>query len=138
MSASACRTGAEFFASVEPWHGNEVVVYNDVGGKWQRRVIFDKVSSGHEIVVVDLNGDGRFDVVANDNSRVTAQRPDATPGVHVFYAPDDPVKGEWKYQRVEDKVGDERLRRRRHQSRQAHRSRLHWRGRCDSLGREPG
>ena len=98
------QDGKKFFASVEPWHGNEVVVYNDAGGKWQRRVIFDKVTSGHEIAVVDLNGDGRSDIVANDNSRVTPQRLEATPGVHVFYAPDDPAKGDWKYQRLEDKA----------------------------------
>ncbi len=97
------QDGKKFFASVEPWHGNEVVVYTEAGSKWQRRVIFDKVTSGHEIAVVDLNGDGRSDVVANDNSRVTPQRSEATPGVHVFYAPDDPAKGEWKYQRIEDK-----------------------------------
>jgi hypothetical protein len=94
---------ARFFASVEPWHGNEAVVYNLVGGKWQRRVIYDKIGSGHEIVVADLNGDGRSDIVANDNSRVTPQRATASPGVHVFYAPDDPVNGEWTYQRLEDK-----------------------------------
>jgi hypothetical protein len=97
------QNGAKFFGAVEPWHGNEVVVYNEVGGKWQRRVIYDKLTSGHEVAVVDLNGDGRADVVANDNSRVTEQRPNATPGVYVFYAPDDPVNGEWTMQRLEDK-----------------------------------
>jgi hypothetical protein len=98
------QDGKRFLASVEPWHGNEVVVYTGNGNAWQRRVIYDKVSSGHEIAVVDLNGDGRADIVANDNSRVTQQRPDATPGVHVFYAPDDAAKGEWVYQRLEDKA----------------------------------
>jgi hypothetical protein len=97
------QDGRRFFASVEPWHGNEVVIYTDKGGKWDRRVIFDKVSSGHEIAVVDLNGDGRDDVVANDNGRVTAQNPNATPGVHVFFAPADPA-GEWQYRRIEDKA----------------------------------
>jgi hypothetical protein len=97
------QDGRKFFASVEPWHGNEVVVYNDVGGKWARRVIYDKVTSGHEIAVVDLNGDGRFDVVANDNSRAGQRQSNATPGVHVLYAPDDPVNGEWTYQRIEEK-----------------------------------
>jgi FG-GAP-like repeat/Aldos-2-ulose dehydratase, beta-propeller domain len=97
------QNGAKFFGAVEPWHGNEVVVYNEVGGKWQRRVIYDKLTNGHEVAVVDLNGDGRSDVVANDNSRVTEQRPNATPGVYVFYAPDDPVNDEWTMQRLEDK-----------------------------------
>lgn len=99
--------GRRFFASVEPWHGNEVVVYTDNGGKWIRRVIFDKVASGHEIAVVDLNGDGRDDVVANDNSRgPTQNNPNAAPGgVHVLFAPDDAAKGEWQYLRLEDRLG---------------------------------
>ena len=96
--------GKRFLAAVEPWHGNEVVVYTDKNGTWERRVIFDKVSSGHEIAVADLNGDGRDDVVANDNGRVTEQRPDATPGVHVFFAPADPATGEWQYRRIETKA----------------------------------
>lgn len=98
------QNGTRFFASVEPWHGNEVVVYTEKAGKWQRRVIFEKVSSGHEIAVVDLNGDGRDDIVANDNSRVTPQNPNATPGVHVFFAPADAATGEWTYARIEDKA----------------------------------
>lgn len=96
--------GTRFFAAVEPWHGNEVVVYNQLDGGWQRRVIFDRVTSGHEIAVIDLNGDGRADIVATDNSRVTPQRAAATPGVHVFYAPDDPVRGDWRYHRIEDQA----------------------------------
>lgn len=97
------QDGRRFFASVEPWHGNEVVVYTEKGGAWQRRVIFDKVASGHEIAVVDLNGDGRDDVVANDNSRPTQNNPNApVGGVHVFYAPDDAAAGAWTYQRLED------------------------------------
>jgi hypothetical protein len=98
------QDGKRFFASVEPWHGNEVVIYTEKGGKWDRRVIFDKVSSGHEIAVLDLNGDGRDDVVANDNGQVTARNPNGTPGVHVFFAPADPATGEWTYRRIEDKA----------------------------------
>ncbi len=101
------QDGKRFFASVEPWHGNEVVVYTDKGGTWERRVIFDKIASGHEIAVVDLNGDGRDDVVANDNSRgPTANNPNAQQGgVHVFYAPENAAAGEWTYQRLEDTLG---------------------------------
>ena len=97
------QDGRKFLASVEPWHGNEVVVYTEKGGQWQRRVIFDKVGGGHEVAVVDLNGDGRDDVVANDNSRPSQNNPNApTGGVHVFYAPDDAATGTWQYQRVEE------------------------------------
>jgi hypothetical protein len=97
------QDGRKFFASVEPWHGNEVVVYTEKDGQWQRRVIFDKVASGHEVAVLDLNGDGRDDVVANDNSRPSQNNPSApTGGVHVFYAPDDAATGTWQYQRIEE------------------------------------
>lgn len=109
------QDGKRFFASVEPWHGNEVVVYTQAAGapggaearqQWTRRVIFDKVASGHEIAVVDLNGDGRDDIVANDNAVKSPRNPDGPMGgVHVFYAPEDPVKGEWTYQRLEDQAG---------------------------------
>jgi hypothetical protein len=100
------QDGRRFFASVEPWHGNEVVIYTAAANKWTRRVIFDKVGSGHEVAVVDLNGDGRDDVVANDNSRPTQNNPNAPfGGVHVFYAPDDVANGEWIYRRIEDKAG---------------------------------
>ena len=93
--------GRQIFASVEPWHGNEVVVYTESSGTWQRRVIFDEISSGHEIAVLDLNGDSRADIVANDNGRVRANNPDATPGVHVFFSPEDPATGEWSHRRIE-------------------------------------
>jgi len=101
------QDGRRFFASVEPWHGNEVVVYTGSGTNWTRRVIYDKVASGHEIAVIDLNGDGRDDIVANDNARgATQNNPNApTGGVHVFFAPDDAAKGEWTYVRIEDKLG---------------------------------
>lgn len=101
------QDGRRFFASVEPWHGNEVVVYTGSGSNWTRRVIYDKVASGHEIAVIDLNGDGRDDLVANDNARgATQNNPNApTGGVHVFFAPDDAAKGEWTYLRLEDNLG---------------------------------
>jgi hypothetical protein len=104
---AGAQDGRRFFASVEPWHGNEVVIYTGSGTTFTRRVIFDKVASGHEIAVVDLNGDGRDDVVANDNARgATQNNPNApTGGVHVFFAPDDAAKGEWQYVRIEDKLG---------------------------------
>jgi len=52
--------------------------------------------------VLDLNGDGYADVVANDNSRVTERTPDGTPGVNVFFSPSDPATGEGTHVKIEN------------------------------------
>lgn len=77
-------SGKRMMTSVEPWHGNEVVVYTEDGsGAWQRRVIYEDLIEGHEICVGDFNGDGRDDIVAGDRARGEIA------GSHVFYAQDD-------------------------------------------------
>ena len=54
--------------------------------------------------MLDLNGDGLVDVIANDHSRVTQNNPNATPGVYVFFSPEDPATGEWTYSRIESET----------------------------------
>lgn len=54
------RTGrGRFLAAIEPWHGNQVVVY----GKG-REVIDDSLVDGHTIQTGDFDGDGRDEIVA--------------------------------------------------------------------------
>jgi hypothetical protein len=59
------RLGNErFLAAIEPWHGNEVVVYRGGGTSWNREVIDSSLSDAHTIETVDLDGDGRDEIVA--------------------------------------------------------------------------
>ena len=52
-------------ASIEPWHGNQVVVYRGKGETWdQRTVIDDTLNDGHTLVQGDLDGDGVDEIVA--------------------------------------------------------------------------
>ena len=82
-----------FLAAVEPWHGNEVVVYTeDPAGRWQRKVIFSELVEGHEVTLADFNGDGRDDIVAGDRGKGAS--------VHVFYAEDDDGN-QWRRQVID-------------------------------------
>jgi hypothetical protein len=67
--ASEVGTGfvnkARFYATIEPFHGNMVVVYRqDSQGQWQRQVIDAEISNGHTLQVVDVDGDGTHEIVA--------------------------------------------------------------------------
>jgi hypothetical protein len=83
-----------FLGAIEPWHGNEVVVYTeDASHHWQRHVIFSELAEGHEVVVADFNGDGLDDIAAGDRGKGKS--------VHVFYAQDD--RGErWEHQVIDN------------------------------------
>jgi hypothetical protein len=78
--------GADFIAAVEPFHGNDLVVYREGGeGKWTRTLLTDSLNQGHALGVADFNGDGREDVV------VGWRNPDAEGhvGVKLFYQKED-------------------------------------------------
>jgi len=53
-----------FVAAIEPWHGNELAVYREVEGRWQRQVIDDSLAVGHALVTADFDGDGNDEIVA--------------------------------------------------------------------------
>ena len=55
--------GKRFLATIEPWHGNQVVVYLPQGQQWKRVVLEDRMDNGHALAVGDLDGDGRDEIV---------------------------------------------------------------------------
>jgi hypothetical protein len=58
--SSEIGPGEGWFASLEPWHGNQVVVYK--GGK--REVIETGLVDGHVLLTADLDGDGKSEILA--------------------------------------------------------------------------
>jgi VCBS repeat protein/aldos-2-ulose dehydratase/isomerase family protein len=53
-----------FFCSIEPWHGNQVVVYREHNKTWQRETIDTSLNDGHVLLAADLNQDGRDEIIA--------------------------------------------------------------------------
>lgn len=52
-------SGRAFYASVEPWHGDKVVVYVETdSGSLARMIIDDTILGGHAVVVADFDNDG--------------------------------------------------------------------------------
>ena len=61
-----------FLAAIEPWHGNEVVVYRGASGApWRREVIDDTLLDAHTIQTADLDGDGCDEIVAGSAASLT-------------------------------------------------------------------
>jgi len=65
--------GRRFLATIEPWHGDNVVVYPQVrGGFSQRHVIDTSFNDGHSLVCADLDGDGNDEIIAGYRGRGTS------------------------------------------------------------------
>jgi hypothetical protein len=60
--SSDVAVARRWIAAIEPWHGSQVAVYN---GK-KRTVIDSTLKEGHTLSVVDLDGDGREEILAGD------------------------------------------------------------------------
>lgn len=63
------RGGKRFIATIDPWHGHEVVVYlapkeDAEGTLWKRHVLDDSLVQGHAICCADFNGDGSDEIIA--------------------------------------------------------------------------
>jgi hypothetical protein len=74
--------GHRFLATIEPWHGEQVVVYFEGkrGELWSRHVIDASFRDGHALACADLDGDGNDEIVAGFRGPGTS--------LYVYYATD--------------------------------------------------
>jgi hypothetical protein len=96
-----------FIATIEPWHGNQVVVYtrSESGkGLWTRRVVDEHLRWGHAVWCADLDGDGSDEIiigVRDDPNVKSGDKFAERRGVRVYKCSDG--KGEtWTRQIVEN------------------------------------
>ena len=93
----------EFIATIEPWHGNQVVVYTPPekkGELWQRHVIDDRLRWGHAVWCADLDGDGSDELIIGVRDDLS-KKPGERRGVRIYKATDG--KGaKWGRHIIED------------------------------------
>lgn len=91
--------GKDYIATIEPWHGHQVVVYTrpSEGTLWNRHVLDEDLLWGHAVWCVNLDGDDDDELVigVRDNKSDTAKC-----GVRV-YDPTDAAAGKWSRQLVD-------------------------------------
>lgn len=81
------RDGTVFIASVEPMHGNMVVIYTQQSdGTWRRRLIDDTLKRGHAVWAADLDNDGSDELLIGHSD--PGDGAVKGPGVYVFDAQD--------------------------------------------------
>jgi hypothetical protein len=54
---------SRIIGTIEPWHGNEVIIYKESGTTWSRQQIDDGITDGHAIIAVDVDNDGTDEFV---------------------------------------------------------------------------
>jgi hypothetical protein len=85
------KNGKKVIATIEPWHGHQVVVYTEPANptaKWTRHVIDDQLRWGHAVSFADLDGDGNDELiigVRDDLSQKISERR----GVRIYTVADE-------------------------------------------------
>jgi hypothetical protein len=85
------KNGRPFLATIEPWHGDKVVVYtppDGTSGLWKRHVLDERLKWGHAVWCADLDGDGGDELIIGVRD-VLRDRPGENCGVRLFKAIDD-------------------------------------------------
>jgi hypothetical protein len=99
----------QFIATIEPWHGNQVVVYTEpTAGMftrmpenfWHRYVVDERLKWGHAVQCDDLDGDGDHEIIVGVRDNLS-DKPSERRGVRIYKALDK--KGtKWARHIVED------------------------------------
>ena len=98
------KDGTPFIATIEPWHGNEVVVYTppaDPGKElWERHVLDNKLKWGHAVWCADLDGDGGDELIVGVRDNLS-DKPGEKCGVRIYKAL-DAKGGKWERHLIDE------------------------------------
>jgi len=86
--------GKKFYVTIEPFHGNRIVVHLPDGqGGYANQMIDDQIANGHALTLVDVDGDGNDEIVAGGNR--------SSQSIY-FYKAKDPSGQDWARYQMDD------------------------------------
>ena len=90
-------TDASYLATIEPWHGDKVVVYTqpkekDSSDLWTRHLLDEQLKWGHAVACANLDDDADLELVIGVRDEASAEH---RAGVRI-YDPVNPSQGKWK------------------------------------------
>jgi hypothetical protein len=98
------KSGRRYIATIEPWHGDQVVVYTEpaaAGSMWDRHVIDEELRWGHGVWCADLDGDGGDELIIGVRGLGAKNEAKDRRGVRVYKAQDE-RGARWGRQIVDD------------------------------------
>jgi hypothetical protein len=95
VAAGGRRSGVRMLATIEPWHGHQVVVYTPTAAvdMWKRTVVDDDLKWGHAVAWADLDNDGNDDLIVGVRDE---KSPQSRCGVRLYSFKDDHAVGEFR------------------------------------------
>jgi hypothetical protein len=96
------KDGSPFIATIEPWHGHQVVVYTpgrDPRAPWDRQVIDDKLKWGHAVWCADLDGDGTDEIIIGVRDNLS-EKPGEKCGVRIYKL--DNARARWERHLIDE------------------------------------
>jgi FG-GAP-like repeat/FG-GAP repeat len=84
------KGGRKVIATIEPWHGHQVVVYTPPekpGQLWTRHVVDEQLKWGHAVWFADLDGDGVDELIIGVRDNL-GMKPGEKCGVRIYQAED--------------------------------------------------
>jgi hypothetical protein len=97
------RNGRKYLATIEPWHGNQVVVYTapaEGRALWERHVLDQDLKWGHAVWCADLDGDGEDELIVGVRDDEKSE-PGHRRGVRIYKAVDE-TGTRWSRHIIED------------------------------------
>jgi hypothetical protein len=97
------KNGRKLIATIEPWHGHQVVVYTEPADSkklWDRHVIDQNLRWGHAVWFADLDGDGNDELIIGVRDNLS-DKPQERRGVRIYKALDG-TGAKWSRAIIED------------------------------------